>query len=247
MKKLMMISLAAVAVAQFGCCPDGAAVANRDSDKTITINGVGSVSVAPDYVELSLGVEGKALQYKNALEKANKLVVLLQKAVVKLGFKESDLKTSSFDIRENRRYDNKTEKYVFDGYSCSYNFKLGFDFTMEKLSDVVTQLSKCGADPKLSISFTVKDKTAIAKEVLVSATKDAQRKAEILVDSANAKLCELVSIDYSCAEVSVISTTRFGRNSGDVAMLCEAPAIEIVPEDIRVKDTATFVWRIESK
>ncbi len=245
MKKLMMgVCAVVVAAAVGGCCRS--CESGGDTGKTITVKGVGAVSVKPDYVELSIGISGSAYKYEAALEKANKSAVLVQKAAVKLGFKETDLKTLNFNIREKKSYNSKLGKDIFEGYRCSYDFKLGFDFDMKKLSEIMTRFSKCGANPDLAISFTVKDKTAISNELLASATKDAKRKAEILVDSANAKLCELVSIDYDWSEISFVSRSRFSRGIEHLRM-CAAPAPDITPDNIRASDTATFVWRIESK
>ena len=121
--------------------------------------------------------------------------------------------------------------------------KLAFDFDMVRLSQTLSAIAGCLSHPQLSITFTVKDATAINEEMLRSATINAKRKAEILCDASGAKLGNLIAIDYNWGELDIYSHTRFDCCEEAMAPM-KACSLDIDPEDIDVSDTATFVWEL---
>jgi uncharacterized protein YggE len=106
-------------------------------------------------------------------------------------------------------------------------------------------VASCQAHPKLTVAFTVKDATAINEEMLRSAAENAKRKAEILCTASGVLLGDLIAIDYSWGELDVRSDTRYDLGEECMAAPMMAKSIEIVPDDIDVSDTATFVWEIK--
>lgn len=109
----------------------------------------------------------------------------------------------------------------------------------------MTAISKSQTYPQLSISFAVKDATAINEEMLRSATANAKRKAELLCDAAGVKLRDLVSNNYSWGELKIYFDTNYDLAEDWLADPMTVRAIDIEPDDIDIRDTATFVWEIE--
>ena len=141
---------------------------------------------------------------------------------------------------------NGSYKRVFNGYVFSHNLKVEFDFDTKRLAQALSAISKCLAKPELTIRFTVKDPSAINKELLKSATINAKEKAEILCEASNVELGSLLSIDYNWGELNIYSHTDYSLAEYCMAMPMEKmSAIEIEPDDIDVSDTATFVWEIK--
>lgn len=214
--------------------------------KTITVKGVGTARVRPDWVVLTMDVGATREFYEAAMREANRGVERLQDAIVGAGFERTDLKTRSFDV--DMQYENRKNRYgdydrVFLGYKCSYNLSLGFDFEMERLGDVLAEIAECGAKPELRISFTVKNPAGVGEEILRSAAENARQKAEILCAASGVKLGEIVSIDYNWGEINIESRTRFDAPNEGVLLSTSMPDIE--PEDIDACDSVTFVWGIE--
>lgn len=217
--------------------------------RTIMVKGVGSVSARPDYISLSLGIETQEKEYDDAMQKATERINRLEAASQKVGFEKGDLKTTSFNVStayESVKDRSGNYKREFVGYNCSYRLKLAFDFNSQRLAEVLTAISNSGAKPELSIAFTVKDATKVSEELLMSATKNAREKAEILCSASGAKLGNLQSIDYNWGELNIISRTSYEMEDCIMPMMalreCAAPEIE--PDDIDLRDTATFVWEI---
>ena len=62
--------------------------------------------------------------------------------------------------------------------------------------------------PELSIVFTVKDPSAVNKELLKSATANAREKAEILCEASGVELGKLLIIDYNWGRTQYHFTYR---------------------------------------
>lgn len=213
---------------------------------TITVKGVGSVKTKPDYVVISLRLNGEDKEYVQAVNKANAKIALLKKAIIFIGFSDDDLKTLNFSARTVYKSVHKAGGYenVFDGYAVDYQLKLAFDFTQEKLSETLTAIANSGSDAEFFISFTVKEPEKIASELLIAATENARQKAEVLAKASGKALGELITIDYSWRDIEIISHSNYAVAAAP-GMLREAAAVpEFTPDDIESNDSVTFVWEI---
>ena len=217
--------------------------------RTITVKGTGNVSARPDYIVLSLNIEAISETYDRAMTEASERIKKLQDAAVLVGYEKSDLKTTSFNVQT--RYENVKDrqgnyKREFAGYACSYHLKLAFNFDSKQLAKVISAIANCGAQPEISIAFTVKNPERISEELLINATENAKTKAEILCKVSGNALEQLLNIDYSWGELNVFSRTTYdGEDCIQPLMAmskCAAPEIE--PDDIDVSDTVTFTWGI---
>jgi len=159
--------------------------------RTITVKGTGNVSARPDYIILSLNIETLSKTYDRAMSEATERIERLQGAAVRVGYRKEDLKTTSFDVQT--RYENVKDrqgnyKREFAGYACSYRLKLAFDFDSKQLAKVISAIADCGAQPELSIAFTVKNPARVSEELLINATENARAKAEILCKASGSTL-----------------------------------------------------------
>lgn len=216
-------------------------------NRTITVKGIGKASAKPDQVVLSMVLESKHQDYDQAMERAAVSIGYLNDAMEKVGFEKGTVKTTNFQVSTDYdRVKDRNGEYrsVFAGYLITHNLKMTFDFTTERLSQALSAISRCLARPQLTVAFTVKDAAAIHEEMLRSATVNARKKAEILCQASGTCLGELVSIDYSWAELDIYSPTRYDCCE-EVMPRMASSAVEIEPEDIDVRDTVTFVWEIQ--
>ena len=214
--------------------------------RCITVKGQARIHVKPDQVILTIGLSNYDMSYEDTLSAAAESLEKLKAAVMAVGFDQSDLKTSAFDVRinhESYRDDNNDYKTRFAGYICEQNLKLTFDLDQKRLASILNALAESQASPNFDIQFTVKDKDAVSEALLTAATKNARRKAEILADASNVKLGDLLSIEYNRVDVALYSPTHLLM--GDEARAMKASFTpEIEAEDIEVHDNVTFVWMI---
>lgn len=214
--------------------------------RTITVKGIGAVSVKPDLIVLRLSMETAEYEYDAAMKAAAEKIDFLNKALEAAGFEKKSAKTADFRVRADydRRNDGKGNyTSVFMGYKCRHELKIEFDFDTKRLAKALSEISKCIAKPEISIDFTVKDSSAVSGELLKAAVKNAREKAEILCAASGAKLGELLSIDYNWGELHLYSATDYDVE-GKCMMSGAADDMDIEPEEIKARDTATFAWKI---
>lgn len=214
--------------------------------RTITVKGIGAVSVKPDLIVLRLSMETAEYEYDAAMKAAAEKIDFLNKALEAAGFEKKSAKTADFRVRADydRLNDGKGNyTSVFMGYKCRHELKIEFDFDTKRLAKALSEISKCIAKPEISIDFTVKDSSAVSGELLKAAVKNAREKAEILCAASGAKLGELLSIDYNRGELHLYSATDYDVE-GKCMMLGAADDMDIEPEEIKARDTATFAWEI---
>lgn len=214
--------------------------------RTITVKGIGAVSVKPDLIVLRLSMETAEYEYDAAMKAAAEKIDFLNKALEAAGFEKKSAKTADFRVRADydRLNDGKGNyTSVFMGYKCRHELKIEFDFDTKRLAKALSEISECIAKPEISIDFTVKDSSAVSGELLKAAVKNAREKAEILCAASGAKLGELLSIDYNWGELHLYSATDYDVE-GKCMMLGAADDMDIEPEEIKARDTATFAWEI---
>ena len=213
--------------------------------RTISVKGVGKACVAPDQVVLQMNMVSRSEDYEGAMLMETDKLEQLADAVERLGFEKESLKTTSFNVETDYEWDSDRRLNVFVGYRIKHEFKLEFDLDIRRLSSVLSAVSSCSADPEISVKFTVKDAEAVNEALLRSATENAKRKAQVLCSASGHQLGQLLSISYNWAELNIYSKTDFQLDDYEYAEgACYEP-MAINPDDIKVSDSATFVWEID--
>lgn len=216
--------------------------------RTITIKGVGKLSLKPDQVVVSLTLNATDKNYDKTMDTAAKHLEQLRGALVGIGFTKDDLKTTNFNVNteyESERDKNGNYKRIFIGYSVTHQLKLEFDFDSQRLSQTLGAIAGCIAEPELNVQFTVKDKKSVDAALLENACVNAKAKAGILAKASGVTLGDLISIDYNWGELHLFSQTQYDMEDNCMRMASAAPtSIEIKPDDIDISDSVTFVWEI---
>ncbi len=226
-------------------------------ERKITVKGIGHVTAKPDFVIISLTIEEIEKKYEKAVDEANKRINNLVSALSEIGFKPDDIKTVDYRVSSNIEFRTNKKgipEHIKNGFKCSNRLKISFDFDSEKLSKTVEAITNCVAEPRVNITFSVKDEEAVKDELMKSAGANAKRRAEILCESAGGKLGNLITVNYNWNDISLLSPTRFDSSSQTTPLFDEsstaaplaplAPAQSFAPDDIELNDSALFVWEI---
>ena len=124
-------------------------------NRTVTIKGIGKLSLKPDQTVVSLTLKNVHADYDKAMDEAAKHLEQLRDAITEIGFAKDDLKTASFDVGteyESERDKNGNYKRIFVGYRVTHGLKLEFDFDSQRLSKVLGAIAACIAEPELKCS-----------------------------------------------------------------------------------------------
>ena len=217
-------------------------------DRTVTVQGVGKLSLSPDTIEVSIDLSSKDKVYSAAMEQASKRVGRLTEALLKLGFDKGDLKTGWFNVRTDYEgYHDEKGNYrqVFAGYVFEQHMTLRFPYDTEKLAQALAAFSECDSEPNLNIGFTVKDKDAAIDALLKAAAADAQRRAWVLAKAAGARLGSIVSVSHNVQTPVFYSPTRMNVAAKMACFEETGMDMSVSPESIELTENATFVWALE--
>lgn len=215
-------------------------------ERCITVTGTGNFAAKPDLIIVTMDLAALDPVYEKAMSAAGEQIEKLRDALATLGFQKEQLKTASFHAAahyESKRNRNGEYQRYFEGYKVTHELKLEFDFDAKQLGKVLSAISKSGSEPEVNIAFGLRDRGAVCAFLLEDAAKNAKLKAEILTKASGVALGKLISVNYSWAELKMFSFTDgcYGDCGRNYAKNIE---IDIEPEDVKVSDSAAFVWEI---
>ena len=215
--------------------------------KTITVKGLGKVTKSPDSIIINMKLLSFDKEYDLTMEKATKNLEEINNSLINIGFCKDMLKTTDFNVYtkyDNVRVDN-TYKYTFMGYECQQALKIQFDMDIKKLASVFSVISKCSAEPEITVHFTVKNPKELNEELLKSAATNASEKAKILCEATGVKLGDLVNIDYNWHDLNTYSNTNYHLEKRCLAASTMQNNIDVTPDDINFSEEVTFIWEIK--
>jgi len=219
--------------------------------RTIKVTGKGKIAVKPDMIRLYVNTEGINKEYEDTLRRSTEDTELLKDLFEKLGFQRKDLKTVYFKVDteyESYQDRDKSWKRRFKGYKYNHRMKIEFESDNKRLGQVLYALAHSPLKPEFSIEYTVVDVEKCKNELLHKAIEDSIQKAQVLATSANVKLGQIQSIDYSWGEIDFV-TSPLNEMKLMECPDCDMSApgsydIDIEADDIAVTDTVTVIWKI---
>jgi uncharacterized protein YggE len=161
--------------------------------RLLKVQGKGRVNVEPDLVVLSFGVETKARDYAECLQDLNARAEDLRSSMTVGGLDRAKLKTSAFNVRVETQYTGG--RHVFAGYCASHNMTIELPVDKELLNRTLRHIAHGHSGAEITLAFSVKDKDALRKRVLMEAVRTAKVNAEILASAAGMCLGKLQQID----------------------------------------------------
>ena len=177
--------------------------------RTIKVTGKGKIEVKPDMIRLYVNTEGIYKEYEDTLRRSTEDTELLKDLFEILGFQRRDLKTVYFNVDteyESYQGKDKSWKRRFKGYKYNHRMKIEFESDNKRLGQVLYALAHSPLKPELSIEYTVADVEKCKNELLHKAIEDSIQKAQVLTTSANVKLGQIQSIDYSWGEIDFVTS-----------------------------------------
>lgn len=217
--------------------------------RTITVRGLGRLTLKPDRVEIPITLSVRDKEYAVAAGQADAALSALSAALEAARFEPETLKTRDLSLSpvfEGRHDEHGNYQQVFVGYECRHSLILAFPLEGERLSAALDALASCSAKPEFSVQFTVADTEAAKTALLGAAAEDGRRKAETLCAASGVHLGELIHIDYGVGQPNLYSPTRLMMNDAVAAPRAAMKlGADIRPDDITADESAVFVWLIE--
>ncbi len=201
MRKNLFIVVVLIVIAALvaGCNPF---VIERDyeskpADRTIGVNGTGSVYAEPDVAYIYIGVHTENEDPKAALNANTVQAQDVITAIKQTGIMDKDIQTSNFNVCPSVQYGAMGETlgtvYMVDN---TVNVTVR---DLSTLGDLLEAVVSSGANSINGITFDILDKDSLASEAREKAVENARQQAKDVAEAAGVDLGELmyVSVYYS--------------------------------------------------
>jgi uncharacterized protein len=157
----------------------------------ITVTGSGTVSGTPDQLMLYLGVQTNGSSVSAALQRANRAVGAVTRALTRTGVRGSDIQTSGLSIQP----DYTSDSTVPAGYGVSESI----DVTLRTLAVAGTQISaaaRAGGNATRvdGVSLNLNDTSSLLAGARAKAAADARTKAAQYARALGLSLGPVVSV-----------------------------------------------------
>lgn len=211
-------------------------------EKQLTVKGLGRVKVAPNVAIITLRVTTLQQEYEQLLSEVNQRMQQLQTVLLATGLSKDDIKTTAFSIHPKEQM-NQENEWQLVGYEAYQEITLQLTLEQEYLATILTAVAESGIHPVLSVQFTVAQQEVIERQLLLQATENGRRQAELLAEAANVQLGELLQIKYTPRTTEFLSSTML--QSEKISRHLTVPMLH--PADIIEEAEVTFIWQIEEE
>ena len=220
----------------------------------IMVEGRAKRTYKADEVEIRFEFKTTRVTYEMAVEDGSKNVEsFINDVLLKMDFSKEDMKTQSFRVYEEINYNYQLQKEEKLGFTYSQCAILKFDYSIEKVAEMISKVCKISNPPKYFLNFSLKDKESAKNEVLADAYLNAKKKAQVIANVAELSLKSCVKTDFKPFTEKVISNT----NLEAPAILGKAYSVEqanmvkgsiqtsFTPQDIEISETIYCLWLAE--
>ncbi len=172
------------------------------NDHTLSIQGVGSVSLPPDEVQIMLGELTQASTAQAASEANAKVIAAVISQLNSIGVTNSSISTSSFYITP--MYDYKAGNQTIVGYQAVHMLQITLQSSDlnslgSKAGQVIDVSVGAGANQLTQLYFTLSDQLMkqTGNQALQLAIQDASSRAQLMAAALNIKLLGVDSVSTS--------------------------------------------------
>jgi uncharacterized protein YggE len=157
-------------------------------EPTIAVNGTGRVERAPDFVDVSLGVEVIDPSAANAQKTAEKTMAAVVEAVKALSLAGQDLQPGRVELEpryEDRRSSAELPHVIGHHAAISLTVRTT---DLQAPARIIDAALKAGATRVDSVSFGIREAISAREEAIRLAADAAKRKAKVLAESLDVRL-----------------------------------------------------------
>lgn len=204
--------------------------------RTLTVEGVGMVTVDADHATVSLGVRESGPDVMTAQGTVNDRMDAVIAALGEAGLARDTMATGGIGIYPNYDYSGEIERIM--GYTA-YN---SLTFTVDDVNAVGTYIDAAfaaGANTLDYVEFSAKDTAEAGDRALTLAVQSAQKKAATLAEAAGVTLGEIVEIrDKADMGFDVANAFAASEDAGKGA------ATQLLPARQQVSATVYITYAI---
>jgi uncharacterized protein YggE len=172
--------------------PEGPGAVSSDG-RSITVNGRGTVTIAPDSASIVVGVDVTGESLVAAQQDSAERMTTVLDTLTEAGIPEDQIQTVDYRINVINEYDDNGRLKGVSGYQVSNQVQVTTD-DLEGLGQLIDELVASGANTIYSINFFTSDASAAMSQARALAVADAKAKATELAEAAGLTLGGVVTI-----------------------------------------------------
>jgi uncharacterized protein len=206
------------------------------NDRWVEVSGEGSVSAAPDFAQVTLGVTTTAKNAGEAMAANAKAANALVSLIKAEGVAPADIQTSELSISPtfSQPSPGQTTAPTITGYNVSNNVAV----TVRDIARLGALLDKAvggGANSAYGIVFGHNNLSALLDKARPLAVADARRKAEIYASAGGARIGRLMVLTEDAGRQTPVAFSRAYASAAPAP-----PPIEAGEDKLTVTVTARF-------
>ena len=187
MRKFSLVGLVMALCILFSC-----SLVQAQDLRTISVDGSSTIKVTPDKVTISISIENTAKDAKLASAQNAQIMQNIQSAILGLAITKDKMQTTNYNLYPV--YNTKDNSREIIGYSVSNEITVTID-NIDMVGTVIDTAINAGASNVNSIEFGLKDSQVYKDKVLQQAIADAKRKAQVVANSLEKSIVNVVSVN----------------------------------------------------
>lgn len=215
----------------------------------IHVEGEALEYVSPDQVILNIEFKKKGESYNAVLtEGIESVKTFIEQILIPNSIDKEELKTRSFTIEEDKKYNNKLKKYEKVGFLFNQEAVLRFDYDKILLAAIMISLSNLKNPPLCYVEFGLKDKKEVQKNILSKAYEDDKIKAEAIAIASKKKLKDCIKTEFlkkSNSEFISNFSIEEGIFNSPLEVQTKNIVNTLIPEDIKLSEKLYCLWITE--
>lgn len=195
--------------------PLAAQTGNESFPRTISVNGSGTASAAPDVAYITLGVETIDPDPARVVDESTTKMEAVLAALKDLGIAEADIQTVNYSLWIEQVHDREGLPTGETRYHLVHQVRVKVT-DLTKTGQVLQAALKAGANTVAGVEFTIADATALQQQARDKAMASARAKAEQLAAGFGVKLGAVRSINEFTGATPVPVALSEGMGGGGV-------------------------------
>ena len=206
----------------------------------ISIDGVASIKVAPDYKRINITIARTIQTNGEAYEIAKRNSLAIIAVLESVGLDGSLVKMRQFDISENRKPTYEKKEFVGtqkNGYNLNQKLFIELPTENTKLNKICEAIASEVPFVEIELEDFLSQPREYQKKALSLAVLDAKEKAEIIATTLGCALGQIVEIKKS-------SGSRMPYLKVRAFSFVESSELDYTPEDAEISESISITWQL---
>ena len=218
---------------------------------TVTGNGQATIKAIPDLVTIYFEIQTEAETNQEASQQNSEIVDDLRTALIRIGFENNQIQTTSFNVYPDYNYRNGNQ---ITGYTASHQIKIeistdtetkgGFPINVgSRIGEVIDAGVEAGAGISyINFELSQEKQNKYKADAIKLAAQDATIKAQAMAEGLGKKLGRLVSTSYS--NFDYYPLRLYEASSGASAEDAKQATTNIQPGEQEVSARVTAIYKL---